>query len=620
MMQKLVSRLDTKLAEQLEQFRSVVSTAERLGASSIHAEHLLVELLRHRGATQRLFQTAGLTPLAARGFFETFARMANSEGGPISANSLDARLASALEALMGEPIVNETHLVRAALASLGGTTVSELPRTLERSVEDLFAELERSGHQRPPASPFDERERINLSLFSPGANKLLQYARRDAAAFGLPALIPDALLLGALRTRGQLCVALRAQSFDTRSLSETLSIALQARRVSRTTKIELERSAMHPTIAEVLETAVSQSRGPVGEVDLLLAMLEHEEFERALTLYSVDVARARNFLASVGTRAESPESQQVGAVTVAEVEEQLKLRVVGQDDAIARLMPLINRLRYGYTRPGKPAAVFLFLGPTGVGKTLLAKALSSALFGREEDVLRIDMGQFKQDEGVWTLIGAPPGYHGFGQGKLTNGLRDNPERVVLFDEMEKATGAIYDVLLRFLDEGLLDDPAGPVLDGTKCVIVLTSNALSGEKHVTELDPTMLRERLQAAMADGVLRPELLGRVDEAILFRQLDASDYREITRREVESVREWFSIEKGLELNVDNTVIEQLATGAAQRADQGARSVGRTVTNQLISPLIDSVQGAQLHVSTRIDVTLDGQRRLRFSIVKHHG
>ena len=161
--------------------------------------------------------------------------------------------------------------------------------------------------------------------------------------------------------------------------------------------------------------------------------------------------------------------------SIQQIETRIKSQICGQELAIQRIVPWIKRLRFGF--PGTVGRrQFSVSRANGCGKTQLAKELARYFFGDEEKLIFLEMGQFKTKESMNVFIGSPPGYIGYGEGKLTNGLRDKPESVVLFDEIEKADTQVFDTLLRFADEGVISDPAGPVRDGRKCIIVMTTNA------------------------------------------------------------------------------------------------------------------------------------------------
>ncbi len=297
-----------------------------------------------------------------------------------------------------------------------------------------------------------------------------------------------------------------------------------------------------------------------------------------------------------GDEEESP----IHRYTILEIEQNISERICGQDGAVAKVIPWIKRLRFGIPRDGRPAAVFLFLGPTGSGKTQLAKELARYVYGDEDMMTFLEMGQFKTKESMSMFIGAAPGYVGYGDGKLTNGLRDKPESVVLFDEIEKADTQVFDTVLRFADEGVISDPAGPVRDGRKCIIVMTTNA--GQKWLRDYlrtnpssrdDPDSLSEQLfDAAMKEleeKGFRPEFLGRVDERIVFLPFTVEVCRAIVDQVLNRELEKFRKIKGITIEVGDKVRNVLANQSFKRSlEEGARGAPRAINECIVTPVID--------------------------------
>ncbi len=203
------------------------------------------------------------------------------------------------------------------------------------------------------------------------------------------------------------------------------------------------------------------------------------------------------------------------------LEDELHKRVIGQDEAVTAVADAIQRSRAGLADPNRPVASFIFLGPTGVGKTELAKALASYLFDTEEAIVRIDMSEYMEKHAVSRLIGAPPGYVGYDEGgQLTEAVRRRPYSVILFDEIEKAHPDVFNIMLQILDDGRVTDAQGHTVDFKNSVIIMTSNV--GSQYILDVagDNEQMRSRVMEAMR-GTFRPEFLNRIDEMIIFHGL---------------------------------------------------------------------------------------------------
>ena len=272
------------------------------------------------------------------------------------------------------------------------------------------------------------------------------------------------------------------------------------------------------------------------------------------------------------------------------MESELHKRVIGQDEAIRAMSDAIRRSRAGLSDPNKPYGSFLFLGPTGVGKTELSKAVASFLFDTEESMIRIDMSEFMEKHSVARLIGAPPGYVGYEEGGyLTEAVRRRPYSVILMDEVEKAHPDVFNVLLQVLDDGRLTDGHGRTVDFRNTVIVMTSNL--GSDRIRELaeghEYALMKEQVMSVVGQH-FRPEFINRIDDIIVFHPLVREQLHEIAKIQVAILQSRLS-ERDLQLNVTDAVIEKL-TNVGFDSVFGARPLKRAIQVHLENPLAQEI------------------------------
>ncbi|WP_083441283.1 ATP-dependent chaperone ClpB [Nitriliruptor alkaliphilus] len=268
------------------------------------------------------------------------------------------------------------------------------------------------------------------------------------------------------------------------------------------------------------------------------------------------------------------------ATKLVELEAHLHRRVIGQDEAVEAVANAVRRSRSGISDPDRPLGSFLFLGPTGVGKTELARALAEFLFDDERAMVRIDMGEYQEKHTVARLIGAPPGYVGYDEGgQLTEAVRRRPYRVVLLDEVEKAHPDVFNVLLQVLDDGRLTDGQGRTVDFRNVVVIMTSNL--GSTHILDvtLGPDELRERVMADVRSH-FRPEFLNRIDEVVIFDRLAAEQLRAIADIQLDRLRHRLA-ERDLTLEVTPAALDWLAERGFDPV-YGARPLKRVIRKEL--------------------------------------
>ena len=270
------------------------------------------------------------------------------------------------------------------------------------------------------------------------------------------------------------------------------------------------------------------------------------------------------------------------------MEQNLHERVVGQEEAVTAVANAVRRARAGMQDPNRPLGSFLFLGPTGVGKTLLAKALAEFLFDDERSLVRLDMSEYMEKHTVARLIGAPPGYIGFEEGgQLTEAIRRRPYSVLLLDEIEKAHPDVFNVLLQILDDGRLTDGKGRTVDFKNVVIIMTSNV--GSTFITELadQHELLRKRVMDALR-GQFRPEFLNRVDEIVIFKNLVTQQLMEIVEKETKILAKRL-LERKITLELSGNAKSLIAKEGFDPV-YGARPIKRTIQRLIIDPLAQKV------------------------------
>ena len=283
------------------------------------------------------------------------------------------------------------------------------------------------------------------------------------------------------------------------------------------------------------------------------------------------------------------------------MEEFLHNRVVGQDEAVVAVSNAVRRSRAGLSDPNRPSGSFLFLGPTGVGKTELTKALANFLFDSDDAMIRIDMSEFMEKHSVSRLVGAPPGYVGYEEGGvLTEAVRRKPYSVILFDEVEKAHPDVFNILLQVLDDGRLTDSQGRVIDFKNTVIVMTSNL--GSQDVRELGEGASDEEMRSVVMNAVshhFRPEFINRIDELVIFHSLKKSQIRGIADIQLERLRSRLA-ERDMSLTIDDTAFDLLIDAGFDLV-YGARPLKRAIQSQVENTLAQKILSGEFQAGDNI-------------------
>ena len=372
-------------------------------------------------------------------------------------------------------------------------------------------------------------------------------------------------------------------------------------------EVKAERLRMEQVFED--EMSVFDAEDYVGEGNSATAAVEAEDIAALIAAWTgIPVARL------LETEAER----------LVNMEERLHERVVGQELAVQAVSDSVRRARAGLNDPSKPIGSFIFLGPTGVGKTELAKALAWYMFDDEENMVRIDMSEYMEAHSVSRLLGAPPGYVGFEEGaQLTEAVRRRPFRVVLFDEIEKAHPDVFNVLLQLLEDGRLTDSRGRTVDFRNTIVIMTSNLGTGEAHqealgfLRQVNEKDTRERLRGSIEESLkksFRPEFLNRIDEIVVFDAIERKQLLKIVDIMVSDIQSRME-ERGIELILTEDAKTWLANEGFDQV-YGARPLRRTIQRFIENPLSTKIISGAFKGKDSVLVDL-AQDELQFSIVE---
>ena len=346
------------------------------------------------------------------------------------------------------------------------------------------------------------------------------------------------------------------------------------------------------------------------QAEELKARWDAEKESKNITVTDNDVAA----VVSAWTKIPVTKIGQTESQRLLSLETELKKRVIGQDEAVSILAKAIKRGRVGMKDPKRPIGSFLFLGPTGVGKTELSKALAEALFGDENAMIRVDMSEYMEKHSVSKLIGSPPGYVGYEEGgQLSEQVRRHPYSVLLFDEIEKAHGDVFNILLQVLDDGQITDSNGRRVDFKNTVIIMTSNAgaqrIMTPKNLgfaTHTDEAQDHEKMKSRVMEEVkqiFKPEFLNRIDGIVVFHTLEKEQQKKIVRLLIRELSDRVKETPGFVLSVTEQV-EDYILEKGYNPQYGARPLRRTIQNELEDFLADEFLLG--HIRTGSEVTLD--------------
>lgn len=381
-----------------------------------------------------------------------------------------------------------------------------------------------------------------------------------------------------------------------------------------TLRVEAENAEMRADLA--LAAEIRYGKIPSLKKDLEAKLLRLKKLQKSRRILKEEIT-AEDIAEVVSRWTGIPLAKMLeeDRVKLEKMETELKQRVVGQNEAIKRVADVIRRSRAGISDPNRPIGSFIFLGPTGVGKTELTKALGQFMFNDEKAVVRVDMSEYMERHSISKLIGSPPGYVGYDEaGQLTEMIRHRPYAVVLFDEVEKAHPEIFNMLLQVIDEGRLTDGKGRIVNFKNAIIILTSNigsqfiekmeAIGFSNNSAVQDYDQIKEKVLEALKEH-FRPEFINRLDEIVVFDILSPEAIREIVNLRVQVVQDRLTA-KGIAFKINDEAIKYLAK-EGYNPHYGARPLNRIIQNKILNPLASYIIASGVKKGDTVVVSVKG-------------
>ena len=517
--------------------------------------------------------------------------------------------AGAAEGALDAANIIKPALARGELQMIGATTINEYRTNIEKD-----AALERRFHPVTVNEPSDNETLEILMGLRPcyeAHHKIQISAEAISAAITLSKrYIPDRFLPDkAIDLIDEAAATLRMRTIDPKKDIARLQQALLLTQTQKESAIRSEDFKLAATIR-------AREKELKAEYEERKEASSAEVSKRDSTLRYDDIAEAVTTQTGIPiTKLMQSESERLVMLP-----DELKKRVIGQDIAIDAVSSAIKRSRSGLRDPKRPVGSFIFLGKSGVGKTELARALALQMFGTEDAVIRLDMAEYMERHSVAKLIGAPPGYVGYGEGgQLTEKVRRRPYSLILLDEIEKAHPDVFNLLLSVLEDGILTDSNGRHIDFRNTILIMTSNIGASYKQSARLgfsEHTLINSDGFDENARAELKkhfsPEFLNRIDEIIVFKQLTTDDITEISQKMLEELACRCSL-VGIKLVSDNGLAEYLAKNA-QSEKYGARELRREITKQIEDKLSNLIVERKLKESDTVRVFVD-DGHIRFEI-----
>ena len=514
--------------------------------------------------------------------------------------------AGAAEGATDAANILKPSLARGEIQVIGATTIDEYRKNIEKD-----AALERRFQPVTVGEPTEEetveilkglRDKYEahhkVKISDDAINDAVKMSSRYIADRFLPDKAIDLIDEAASRVRLKAYTApdnIKAMEKEVKSLEEEKTSAVRSQDFEQAAKLRDKEKNLKTLLDEETEKWKNLSSHQVKEVS------------------SEDIAEVVSSWTGIpATQITKEESEKL-----LHLEDELHKRIVGQDKAVSAVARAIRRGRAGLKNPKRPIGSFIFLGPTGVGKTELSKALAETMFGDEDAIIRLDMSEYMEKHTVSKLIGSPPGYVGFDEGgQLTEKIRRKPYSVVLFDEIEKAHPDVFNMLLQILEDGVLTDSQGRKVSFKNAVIIMTSNvgaskitdpklALGFEhKGEGEVDENVDIEKLVMADLRATFKPEFLNRVDDIVVFKQLEKDDIKEIARRMLKSLNKRCE-EIGIELDVTDKAVDAIADKGFDKV-YGARPLRRAIQTKIEDKLSELILEDKVAGKCKVDYEND--------------